>query len=120
MKQAIAVSLLLALAGSPAIAKDRRPTHENLKYGPHERNVMDVWLAKSDKPAPVLVSIHGGGFRQGNKSVDPGLRDECLKSGISVVAITYRLSDQALAPAQFQDCARAIQFIRSKAKDWNI
>ncbi len=34
---------------------------------------MDVWLAKSDKPTPVLVSIHGGGFRDGNKSVSPDL-----------------------------------------------
>ena len=39
------------------------PTHADVKYGPHERNVMDVWLAKSDKPTPVLVSIHGGGFQ---------------------------------------------------------
>jgi len=41
-------------------------------------------------------------------------------SGISVVAITYRLSDTALAPAQFHDSARAVQFIRSRAKDWNL
>ena len=50
----------------------------------------------------------------------PALLDECLKSGISVVAITYRLSDEAKAPAQFLDSARAIQFIRSKAKEWNL
>jgi hypothetical protein len=81
---------------------------------------MDVWLAKSDKPTPVLVSIHGGGFSGGNKSVSPFLLEECLKSGISVAAITYRLSDEAKAPAQFLDSARAIQFIRSKAKEWNL
>jgi acetyl esterase/lipase len=45
---------------------------------------------------------------------------QCLESGISVVAITYRLSDQAIAPAQFHDSARAIQFIRHKAKEWNL
>lgn len=49
MKQALAFSILLLLSGT-AIAQDRRPTHENVKYGPHARNVMDVWLAKSDKP----------------------------------------------------------------------
>lgn len=120
MKRAIACSLLLTLAGLPAIAQERRPTHENVRYGPHERNVMDVWLAKSELPAPVLVSIHGGGFRGGNKSVNPDLLRKCLDSGISVVAITYRLSDQAIAPAQFLDAARAIQFIRHKAKEWNL
>ena len=96
------------------------PTHPDVKYGPHRRNVMDVWLAKSDEPTPVLVSIHGGGFRGGKKSVAAGLLRECLDSGISVVAITYRLSDEAIAPAQFLDSARAIQFIRHKAKEWKL
>ena len=90
------------------------------KYGPYDRNVMDVWLAESDKPTPVLVSIHGGGFRGGNKSVRGDLLSQCLESGISVVAITYRLSDEAIAPAQFLDSARAIQFIRHKAEKWNL
>lgn len=102
--------------GRPAVA----PTHRDLKYGPHRRNVMDVWLAKSDKPTPGLVSIHGGGFRGGNKSVSGGILQACLDSGISVVAITYRLSDEAIAPAQFLDSARAIQFIRHNAKEWNL
>lgn len=102
--------------GGPALA----PTHRDLKYGPHGRNVMDVWLAESDKPTPVLVSIHGGGFRNGNKSVSGGILRACLDSGISVVAITYRLSGEAIAPAQFHDSARAIQFIRHNAKEWNL
>ena len=97
-----------------------RPTHGNVKYGPHERNVMDVWLAKSPNATPVLVSIHGGGFRGGNKSVNGDLLRRCLDSGISVVAITYRLSQHAIAPAQFLDSARAIQFVRHKAKEWNL
>ena len=45
---------------------------------------------------------------------------QCLESGISVAAITYRLSDEAIAPAQFFDSARAIQFIRHKAEEWNL
>lgn len=96
------------------------PTLRDVKYGPHKRHVLDVWQAKSDRPTPVLVSIHGGGFRNGNKSVEPGVREACLTSGISVVAITYRLSQDAIAPAQFDDAARAIQFIRHNAKAWNI
>jgi hypothetical protein len=129
----IGVSLLFMLVTAVAIAQEGKqpgrktapsyrtpPTNPDVKYGPYARNVMDVWLAKSDKPTPVLVSIHGGGFSQGNKSVGPRLLEECLKSGISVVAITYRLSDEAKAPAQFLDSARAIQFIRSKAKEWNL
>ena len=81
---------------------------------------MDVWLAKSDTPTPVLVSIHGGGFGKGDKSVSPELLRRCLDSGVSVAAITYRFSNQAIAPAQFHDSARAIQFLRHKAKEWNL
>jgi acetyl esterase len=67
-----------------------------------------------------LVSIHGGGFARGDKRVSPELLRLCLDSGISVVAITYRYSDQAIAPAQFHDGARAIQFIRHNARQWNL
>jgi acetyl esterase/lipase len=104
-------------------AQQRRvpqPTHRDVSYGPHARNVLDFWQAESKQPAPLLVSIHGGGFQGGNKSVNPQLLKECLASGISVAAITYRFSSQAIAPAQFHDCARAIQFLRSKAHEWNI
>jgi acetyl esterase len=96
------------------------PTFENVKYGPYERNVLDFWQAESKQPTPVLVSIHGGGFVAGNKSVQPQLLKDCLDSGISVAAINYRYSTQAIAPAPFHDGARAVQFLRSKAKDWNI
>ncbi len=96
------------------------PTHANVKYGPHERNVLDFWQAKSDKPTPVLVSIHGGGFRGGNKSVSGPLLQQCLDEGISVAAITYRFSQHAIAPASFTDSARAVQFIRAKAAEWNV
>ena len=50
--------------------------------------------------SPCVVSIHGGGFRGGNKSVSGSLLTQCLESGISVAAITYRLSGEAKAPAR--------------------
>lgn len=102
------------------VQQQKPPTQANVKYGPHERNVMDLWLADSDKPTPILVSIHGGGFLGGDKSVSPQLLEQCLDSGISVAAITYRFSSQAIAPASFHDSARAVQFIRHHAKQWNI
>jgi acetyl esterase/lipase len=95
-------------------------TFTDVHYGPHERNLMDVWLAESDAPTPVLVSIHGGAFRHGERKVSNTLLRECLASGISVVAITYRFSDTDIAPAQFHDAARAVQFIRHHAEHWNV
>ena len=54
-------------AAKPAEPPAPTPTHANVSYGPHERNVLDVWLAKSDKPAPLVVFIHGGGWISGDK-----------------------------------------------------
>jgi acetyl esterase/lipase len=81
---------------------------------------MDVWLPKFNNPTPVLVSIHGGAFRHGDKSVSNSVLRECLAAGIAVVAITYRFTDEAIAPAQHLDAARAVQFIRHNAKEWNL
>ena len=97
------------------------PTMRDVRYGPHERNVLDLWQAPSAKPTPLVIYIHGGGFRQGDKStLWPRLLSECLKSGISVAAINYRFSQQAPFPAPFMDSARAVQFLRLNADKWNL
>ncbi len=98
-----------------------QPDIKNEKYGPHERNVLDLWKAKSDAPAPLVIFIHGGGFRQGSKDqVNPGLIQKCLENGISVASINYRLTDTAPFPAAMHDSARAVQYLRSKAKEFNL
>jgi len=109
--------------GRNRMKRTPRPTPDfpDVRYGPHERNVLDFWKAKSEAPTPVLVFFHGGGFRNGDKrGGSPFLCTWCLESGISYAAANYRLSDQAPYPAQMHDSARAIQFIRSKAEEWNI
>jgi acetyl esterase/lipase len=94
---------------------------QNVKYGPHERNVLDLWLAKTAKPAPLLVYIHGGGFYVGDKSsVDPNMLRTCMGLGITVAAINYRYSSQAPYPAPMLDSARAIQFLRCHAAEYKI
>jgi acetyl esterase/lipase len=100
---------------------DAVPTFENVSYGPDPSNKIDFWKATSTGPAAVVVFIHGGGFRRGDKAdYDKSLLTACLASGISYASINYRLSDVAPYPAQMHDGARAIQFIRSKAVEWNI
>jgi len=103
------------------------PTQANVAYGTHERQVLDFWQAKSDKPTPLLFFIHGGGWVSGDKSGVGSTLQKCLNAGISVVSINYRYSWQAhlagVKPpveAPLHDAARALQFVRSKAKEWNI
>ena len=97
------------------------PTEADVAYGPHERNVLDFWKAESDEPTPLLIWIHGGGFRAGDKKSIPGaLLKDCLDAGISCASINYRLTDSAPYPAQMLDSARAVQFLRTKADERNL
>lgn len=109
-------------AGKPAAADPPAPTIENAAYGPHARNVLDLWQAKSASPTPVIVFIHGGGFVQGDKG---GIRRNdlittCLDAGVSFASINYRFRDTAPIQDILRDAARAIQCLRSRAGEWNI
>lgn len=74
-----------------------------------------------DKPAPLVIFLHGGGFRHGGKEqVSPQLIRKCLEAGISVASIHYRLTDTAPFPAPMHDGARAVQHLRHKAKEFNL
>ncbi|MHB1081954.1 MAG: alpha/beta hydrolase family protein [Prosthecobacter sp.] len=135
MKSPVILTLLLAAslyaqtpapAVKPAPAPKRAPTVANVPYGSHERQVLDFYKADSSKPTPLLFFIHGGGWVAGDKS-GVGELEACLKAGISVVSINYRYSWQAqlagvMPPVQWplEDAARALQFVRSRAQEWNI
>jgi acetyl esterase/lipase len=104
-----------------------KPTAANVSYGAHTRNVLDFWQAKSDTPTPLVFCIHGGGWNGGDKSSYYGSVKTYLDNGISVVTINYRLmaqaNEQKVTPpvkAPLEDAARALQFVRSKAADWNV
>lgn len=97
------------------------PSHANVSYGDHPNNKLDLWLAKSDKPTPLIVFIHGGGFVGGDKSsVGSGIVQQALTHGVSIASINYRFRTEAAINVVLRDCARAVQFLRSKAGEWNL
>ena len=110
---------------SPRLA----PTVANFAYAKDsEKQRFDFWQAKSDKPTPVVLMIHGGGWVGGDKNIYRSAQIQpILDAGISVAAIDYRFIAEAMkqnveppVKAPLMDCARALQTIRSKAKEWNI
>jgi len=113
----------------PKLPDRPTPTVEDYAYAKdHERQKFDFWQAKSDKPTPVVLLIHGGGWTGGDKrTYGANMIDPFLKEGISVAAINYRFIAQAMeqgveppVKACLHDAARALQTIRSKAKEWNV
>jgi acetyl esterase/lipase len=116
----LSVFLLALAAGGAALGQDPAPTIANISYGPYERNVLDIWKAEGQGPRPLIVYIHGGGWTTGDKAQPADRYLPYLEHGISYAAITYRLTPDNPLPAPVYDAVRAIQFIKSKAKEWNI
>ncbi len=99
-----------------------KPTFADIAYGPHERNKLDFWKADSDTPTPIVVFIHGGGFVSGDKgqASKDKIRTDCLAAKVSYASINYRYRTTAPIQDVLRDCARAVQFLRSKSTEWNI
>jgi acetyl esterase/lipase len=98
-------------------------TYLNVEYVPggHERHKLDIYLpekVKNTKPVPIVIWIHGGAWRAGNKK---NCRSRVfLEDGFSAASINYRLSQHAIFPAQIEDCKAAIRYLRANAKKYNI
>lgn len=103
------------------------PTKADVPYGSHPKQVLHFWRAASDKPTPLLFYIHGGGWANGDRALGASRVTNMLAHGVSVVSVEYRFINEATADrvvppvkGPMLDCARALQFVRSQAKEWNI
>lgn len=75
----------------------------------------------STSPRPVIVYVHGGGWRGGNKSGGVRRLVPFAASGNYFCAsVGYRLTGEAIWPAQINDCKAAIRFLKARAKQYNI
>ena len=102
------------------------PTLRDIRYGEHPKQTIDFYKANSDRPTPLVVFIHGGGWTSGTKSNVAGLA-QFLDSGISVASVEYRFIQDAMelgiqppVRAPLYDAARAIQLLRSRAGELNF
>jgi acetyl esterase len=101
--------------------KNSNTSFKNIKYGPHERNVLDFYKAPSSTPTPLVVYFHGGGFVSGDKNwVGKDVIKTCHENGVSVAAVNYRFINQAPLQSIMRDAARGIQFLRYYADKYNI
>ncbi|HEX4149233.1 MAG TPA: alpha/beta hydrolase, partial [Pirellulales bacterium] len=135
----LAIAVLAGLAGAPAAAQETAaperaarnkpsqplppPTYADVAYGSAPRNVLDFYQAPGEGPAPLLVHIHGGGFVAGDKTaINPAMVEALKQAGIHFASINYRFVDGqgVIFPVPQLDGARAVQFLRSKARAWRI
>lgn len=98
------------------------PTIADIQYGPdHIRQRMDLYLPDvSSPPYPVVIWIHGGGWRSGDKSSTSLRTSDLRAAGLAVIGLNYRLSFEATFPAQLHDCKGAIRWIRANAASYGL
>ena len=81
---------------------------------------LDLYRPKAAKePLPVIVFVHGGGWKNGNK--DRGRRGAWMvPHGFAIASINYRLTDKGQWPDQINDCYAAVRWVRENAKKYNL
>ena len=86
----------------------------------HPRQKLDLFIPtlKSGKPFPLIIYIHGGAWKSGDKRAAPV--EEFLRSGFAVASVNYRLSQHAKFPAQLEDCRNAVKWLRDQARKYHI
>ena len=123
MNQALPVLMMVALA-APARADDPVKIKQTLDivYRTVDKTNLKLDLIAPDAkgPHPLVVCVHGGGWRSGNKKDMRDIARELAKAGYAAAAVGYRLSDAAKFPAQIEDCKTAVRFLRTKAADYDI
>lgn len=112
------------LASCAAYAPPKLPgekIHRNLTFArtPQKKLQLDLYVPPSDKPVPVVVWIFGGSWKLGSKGFHVNVRD-LTKHGIAVAAIQYRYSQDAVYPAQLEDCHTAVQWLRDHGAGYGI
>ncbi|WP_394554913.1 alpha/beta hydrolase fold domain-containing protein [Agromyces sp. MMS24-JH15] len=82
---------------------------------------LDLHLPEGPRPHPVVLELHGGGWLRGSRREFTPLVSEAesfgriADAGFAVVAASYRLSGEAVFPAQVDDVRRALAWISSDA-----
>ncbi len=103
--------------------------HRDLAYVPdgHERQKLDLYLpertaeeAADAAPLPLVIWVHGGGWRGGSKARCSPLGAGFVTQGYAVASVGYRLTDAAPFPAQIEDCRAAVRWLRAHAEEYGL
>ncbi len=110
-------------AGGSSIFTSVEPTLTDLAYATvSSTQKLDLYLPNNGGPFPVVIMVHGGGFMFGDKADGAGLTgvDQLLAAGYAVASINYRLSGEAIYPAQINDVKAAVRFLRKNSSKYNF
>lgn len=96
---------------------------QNLPYAVTDSGplLLDIYLPANAKgPVPLIIWIHGGGWKNGSKENCLPLRLGFTERGYAVASIYYRLTGIAPFPAQIKDCKSAVRWLRAHADKYGL
>lgn len=93
----------------------------DVSYASAQSDVMDIYVPKNAVSPPLVLWVHGGAFWGGDKRDQSSLAralPDMMAAGIAVAAPNYRLSGEAVWPAQREDLATALAYLRDHAAEY--
>ena len=82
---------------------------------------VDLFLPSTGKgPFPLIIKIHGGAFKSGDKAMEESAVPSYTAKGYAVASLNYRLSCEAIYPAAVQDVKAAVRFLRANATKYKL
>ncbi len=111
------------MPGSSSSSTVAKPTYSDVAYATlSAAEKLDLYLPEGDGPFPLVLLVHGGAFLMGDKAAGDATTgvDQLLSLGYAVASVNYRLSGEALAPAQIQDIKAAVRFLRANAQEYKL
>jgi len=111
---------LLTLLATSVFAAAAPEIHRDLAYAEpkNERQMLDVYVPAEGKNHPIVVWIHGGGWRQGDKEPMDKKPEAFVEKGYVFVAITYRFAPKVTVREMMGDVAKAIRWVHDHAGEY--
>jgi len=81
---------------------------------------LDLYVPEGEGPFPLVIYVHGGAFKMGDKAMGAAELDPLVAAGFAVASINYRLSSEALFPAVIEDAKAAVRWLRANAEVYNL
>jgi acetyl esterase len=108
-------SLATAPQGNLTVVKD-------FSYGDHSRHKLDVYQPANVTGAPVLIYVHGGGYRSGDRDVDEyvyaNVSTYFARHGLLAISATYRLAPEASWPSGAEDMRGVVAWVKANAEQY--
>lgn len=94
---------------------------EDISYGSHKMNVLDVYRPQTTKQKlPVIVSVHGGGWVYGDKKLYSHYCTRLAERGFVVVNFSYRLSPESKFPCHLEDTVKVFDWVQKNAEKFGM